>query len=188
MSEHPSPHYTRLSHPHTGDPRVDPEARVRKEQKKTPKVTVPNRRRKLTGQVPEAGFFDESLLVSPNLTQKLDLSGKLTHLNKLGHSPNPEVPVTYKWVVGEFHTAPWGADASPFAGRSKGRVRVVSMGKKLNKEWHNGVLSFYGTIIEVRNSKDRPYLGQSGWWRIDDFSKEGRSKKRATKPAPTRDK
>ena len=171
------PLYSELSHPHTGDPRVDPKARTDgKEQKKLPEPPV-SERRKLIEQIPESGFFDEALLTDPNLVQKPDLSGKLARLNKLEYTPNPDVPVTYKWVVGEFHTAPWGADASPFAGKSIGRVKVVSMGKKLMKHWYNGICSFNGTIIEVKNSMDRAYLRHNGWWRIVDFSKENKAKK-----------
>lgn len=83
---------------------------------------------------------------------------------------DPEIPTNHKWFIGEFHTASWGSDSSPFGGEPKDRVKVSMMGKKLRPETHNFIASVYGVISAVIDPKDREFIGRYGWWRTGDFS------------------
>lgn len=81
-------------------------------------------------------------------------------------------PVNYKWFsAGEFHTAPWGADQSPYGGRTYGRVKVTILGKEINPTKRNGIASVQGTITKVHDSRDQDLIGTSGWWRLTDLSR-----------------
>nr|MBI5455939.1 hypothetical protein [Candidatus Levybacteria bacterium] len=91
---------------------------------------------------------------------------------------NPEVPTNHKWFTGEYHTSPWGADQSPFGGRSTDRVRVSMVGKKLTPTTRNGIASVYGVVSAVIDSRDQELIGKYGWWKTESFSHSQRPNKR----------
>src|SRR5574337_1774825 len=113
-------------------------------------------------------------------TFELDLDKKAIYLDPDGKRVrlNPKVQFNYKWFRGEFHTAPWGADASPYAGESIDGVRVAMPGKKLDVTVRNGESSVWGTITAVVNQEDRRYIGQSGWWRTESIGRGSTSRRK----------
>lgn len=94
---------------------------------------------------------------------------------------NPEIPMNHKWFIGEFHTASWGSDQSPYKGESKDRVRVSMMGKKLNTTVRNSIASVYGMVSAVINEEDRGLIGQNGWWRTESLSHSSKKNTRRGK-------
>lgn len=181
MSEKPSPMYTRENHPHTGDPRVDPLARlIRKVQRRHQQLAAPQT--KIPGAETEQ-FFDEASFVDQSaLTQKPNLENKKVNSSyKIEYKPNPNIPVNYVWVTGEFFTGPLGSEVGEFAGKLKGRVKIVSVGKKLSIKGYNGIGNINGKIIEVVDPKDRQFLGRSGWWNKANLSHETPKRRRTRK-------
>jgi hypothetical protein len=176
MSEKPS----KINSSHYGIAGFDPEARIiSKEQKKLSNTPINRERRKLKGKITDSGFFDESSLIDSSLAQKPISSEKHENSSyKIEHTPNPKIPVNYKWINGEFRTGPFGSDVGEFAGRLEGRVKIVSPGKKLRVSGYNGIGSINGKIIEVTNPKDRQFLGKSGWWDARSLSKENGRRQR----------
>lgn len=179
MSEKQSPLYTRKNHPHTGDLRVDPLARL--ERKTQAKPRLPQRRPLGVGM---DEMFDESAFVDQSiLAQKPDLERK--HVNssyKIEFHPDPKVPYKYVWLKGKFFTGAPGSGVGAFAGELEGRAKIASLGKKLIKVY-NGFRSVNGKIIEVKSSKDRQHLGKSGWWEWEEenISRETPKRRRVRK-------
>lgn len=105
-----------------------------------------------------------------------DLPHKVYYENQEGNKVKlPEgVPYTFKWFSpnSEFHTSPWGDEASPYAGQAKGKIRLGMMGNKLRVTVKNGIGSVYGIITAADNEEDKKLIGLSGWFRIKDLSKE----------------
>ena len=76
----------------------------------------------------------------------------------------------------EIHTAPWGSDISPYLGITEGKVRLAMMGNKMRVTTKNGIGSVYGIITAVEKEEDRHLIGQYGWLRTKDLSKDERKK------------
>ena len=99
-----------------------------------------------------------------------DPTGKKVTLNK-------EIPSNHKWFIGEYHLSPWGADISPYGGKSEDRIRVSMMGEKIEPTLRHGIASVYGIVTAVMDEKDRILIGQPGWWRLEDKSNSSKTKK-----------
>lgn len=141
----------KMSSPHYGIFPFDPEARPQSEV--------------LSDQV----TLDEKQLEAKAIYQ--DPEGNRIRLN-------PEIPYTHKWFVGEFHTAPWGKDKSPYMGKSVERVRVSMPGKRMRVEVHNHIQSVRGTITAVSDPEDRHLIGESGWWRTENLSHSAKKRRK----------
>jgi hypothetical protein len=106
-----------------------------------------------------------------------ELEGKAIYEDLNGNRIRlPDLPYNHKWFKGEFHTAPWGSDQSPFAGNPKDRVRVSMPGEKMKVTVRNRVGSSFGVITAVLEDEDRRFIGEVGWWRTESLSDSGKKR------------
>jgi hypothetical protein len=108
MSERGSSLYSRLSHPHAGDPRVDPEARKPKVKQVGESTFVAKQRRKLKTVTENLSFFDASTDdIAKDKSQNSDsIEGKKTKERKKRIHPYNVPQGTATW------SGPYGKDGT----------------------------------------------------------------------------
>ncbi len=178
-----SPMYTRENHPHTDDPRVDPLAwMLRKIQGRKP---LANPQDQVISTDTDTLFEDSDFVDSSNLVQKSNLEQKhVSSSYKIEWNPDKKIPYRYVSVKGKFFTGAPGSGVGAFAGELNGSVGIASKGKKLVKVY-NGFPSVNGTIIRVKDPRDRQYLGKTYWWEWEKESISDETPKRRRVKKPT---